>query len=291
MVIISLIMNEVVPNGRTFIGPASQAIQITTYFICHSSSNKMPSSPAIVQRVISPFMRPFTQEQHRLISSSCSVLACPWAPFVEGSDGETAWEQLQNRSSDWNLYCLFLKAHHIREKRAVSFRPVHAAASCNNRFGKILQICIEQDAENLRIQDEKGNLPLHIILGAESASTVYCKPEHVRMILEAYPEAAAIPNHNGQFPLHLALGSGYCCIGKCKWEQVIQPIVAAAPQVALVGCPLMLLFNEGTKYTELDMLYSLLRVNPTQLNGATPTQPSTTPTQSLQVKKRAHGSL
>jgi hypothetical protein len=218
------------------------------------------------------------------------VDACPGAPFVEGSDGETAWERLRDRlNSDWNVYCLFLKAHDICDERAVSFRPVHAAASCKFRFGKttgFLQICIEQDAENLRVQDEKGNFPLHIMLGAES-KTLYYEPEYVRMILEAYPEAAATPNHNGKFPLHLALESGYC---KCKWEQVIQPIMAAAPQAALVGSPLLLLVNQGREDTELDMLYSLLRVNPSQLNNG-PTQPSTTTTQSLQGKKRARGSL
>lgn len=92
----------------------------------------------------------------------------------------------------------------------IKWRVMHAAAECTSQV-ELIQMLLMMNEKQIRLRDEKGNLPLHIAAASEK-NTTSMFAENVRksidVLLVAYPKAASIVDRRKRLPIFTAIESG-----------------------------------------------------------------------------------
>lgn len=157
---------------------------------------------------------------------------------------------------------------------------VHAAVSMGS-LGcpvPVLDFCLAQHADQVRVTDQSGRLPLHIVTGPTSwtcrAKRRY-KPreeETLERLLRLHPEAARVsdPTTPGRrLPLHHALAhrhtwdGGVCHLIQCAPEVLLQPDPACGLLPFLAAATPV-----GETVVDLNTVYQTLRFFPAALETA-----------------------
>mmetsp|Transcript_5768 Transcript_5768/g.8491 ORF Transcript_5768/g.8491 Transcript_5768/m.8491 type:complete len:449 (-) Transcript_5768:317-1663(-) len=103
------------------------------------------------------------------------------------------------------------------------FSMLHETLKLSDCPYNLRQIALKKHFDNISVQDEEGNLPLHIaarsFLGNNNTEVV----KIIDALLVAYPGATRVKNNEKREPLHLALQSGK------TWKQGLSNIFHANP--------------------------------------------------------------
>lgn len=103
--------------------------------------------------------------------------------------------------------------------------PLHLFASSKYCDAKLLKIAVSIYDCDLRIQDENGNLPLH--LACRKGRTSLDSDDgndKIQTLVDAYPDGCRIENANHDLPLFVALNHL-----ECKWKGNLEALVTAHP--------------------------------------------------------------
>mmetsp|Transcript_24524 Transcript_24524/g.37308 ORF Transcript_24524/g.37308 Transcript_24524/m.37308 type:complete len:296 (+) Transcript_24524:336-1223(+) len=206
---------------------------------------------------------------HNIDTVAMLLDACPSAAFEQGDDGFTAWDLC--RDSSWMIQEMFLEAHFIENDRKNHFRPLHSALTNSSLFYRTLFMALENNRENIQVQDEEGNLPLHLALQHYN----HGYKEQISMIFRAFPSGAKVQNGLGKYPLQVALES------RCIFYKIdlFPALIAEAPEETP---PFLLLAMRDefrwpdNNHNFFSLLYTMLRSNPLQLSVVEVVQTETT---------------
>ena len=160
-----------------------------------------------------------------------------------------------------------------REDDASERGIVHAAVSLGSLScpTRILERALRNFPHQVFRRDSWDQLPLHIAVGPTSwnASTrrQYRPREHefIKLLLDAYPEAAREPNHRDdhRYPLHSAVSNRH------TWDGGVECLFRAAPEVVMVLDPVTKLYPFQLaavpirdSNVDLNTVYMLLRSHP-----------------------------
>ena len=173
------------------------------------------------------------------------------------------------------------KSEHQLHTFDISEELLHLAASVQNYPTWVLQMVVLDNPSRLLNYDQIGRAPIHSAIIANSApghqghriqsrsNCMYWESENeprsvVEYILEHAPDSVSLrEGRNGRLPIHLAICHG------CHLESVIIPILTSFSQCnsdldPITGLlPFMLAASEDV--TSLDVLYTLLQLDPTHL--------------------------
>lgn len=216
---------------------------------------------------------------HNVDTVAMLLNACPWAAFEQGDDGFTAWDLC--RDSSWMIQKMFLEAHFFENDRKNRFRPLHSALTNSSLFYRTLSMALENDRENIQVQDEEGNLPLHLVLQHYN----HGYKEQISVIFQAFRGGAKVQNGLGKYPLQVALES------KCIFYKIdlFPALMAEAPESLHHETPpcLLLAMRDDFRWPDnnhkfLSLLYTMLRSNPLQLSIVVLVQTETTQLESKQ---------
>ena len=103
--------------------------------------------------------------------------------------------------------------------------PLHLFASSKYCDAKLLKIAVSIYDRDLRIQDENGNLPLH--LACRKGRTSLDSDDgndKIQTLVDAYLDGCRIENANHVLPLFVALNHF-----ECKWKGNLEALVTAHP--------------------------------------------------------------
>jgi len=177
----------------------------------------------------------FTAERGRLMTSSTGIGTDAGTGTGTDTDTTTPTEEQEFRP------------FHSIVKRLVSpdFMGIQFGASS---FVHSLTACVESETDNppFHQMDERGNLPLHVVLQKHCHTNLGTKGERklIKFLLHAHSESAMIPDASGRLPIHLAVENGW---------PVYDIIANACPQEYSMGRT-----EDGSPSTRNTLLHDVL---------------------------------
>lgn len=134
----------------------------------------------------------------------------------------------------------------------IKWRVMHAAAECTSQV-ELIQMLLMMNEKQIRLRDEKGNLPLHIAAASEK-NTTSMFAENVRksidVLLVAYPKAASIVDRRKRLPIFTAIESGK------TWHSGIKSIHQAENRASRMQDPKSNFFVSFSNYISGNIVIS-----------------------------------
>ena len=153
---------------------------------------------------------------------------------------------------------------------------LHAAVSLRWCPADVLHFCCHQFPEQVRMTDDSGRLPLHVVIRQTAyyksnetlAGKLHLKEKSIIIprLLHIHPEAAHCTDPdepNGRFPLHTAL------INKHEWYGGVNELYQQHPEATLALDPVENLYPFQLASFDLDTAFQLLRNAPSALINST----------------------
>ena len=153
---------------------------------------------------------------------------------------------------------------------------LHAAVSLSWCPADVLHFCCFQFPEQVRLKDDSGRLPLHLVVRRAAyykSNETLAGKLHIReksiiipRLLHLYPEAAQCMDPDepsGRFPLHTAL------VNKHEWYGGVNELYQQHPEATLTLDPVEKLYPFQLASFDLDTAFQLLRKAPSALMNST----------------------
>lgn len=146
---------------------------------------------------------------------------------------EFTFRKHQDHVRVWKCLLLMLKYIQIYEmdgdlENGGEISPLHLFASSKYCDAKLLQIAVSIYDRDLVIQDENGDLPLHLACRKRDNSMdndlIHDDTDKIQTLVDAYPDGCRIENANHDLPLFVALNHF-----ECTWKGNLEALVTAHP--------------------------------------------------------------